>query len=47
MFNRFHQCMPPLHAYYFYTFDTTFDVYYCFGYINTHILISARQLVFT
>ena len=25
----------------------SFDAYYCFGYINTHILISARHLAFT
>jgi len=28
MFNYFHQYMPLLHAYYFYTFDTAFNA--CF-----------------
>ena len=39
--------MPPFHAYYTCTLDTVLDALYCFGYINTHILISTRHLAFT
>jgi len=40
MFNRFHQCISSLHAYYFCTFNTAFDAYIqirIFGYTCNYL----------